>query len=177
MIRGFDPVETAKKFMNDGQVGWIDPEGNVYPVGLYEHASFFHSYSEAIPAITTLWRDIEEEALSRHSEQWRDRHPDRQWHEYVEPDYNPAYDDERGDMLEVIMKAVYVSCWGRIGSFRSGQIELQCHSEHERKLTRKARDFADMVGRELEVRTCDFEWVDTRGYLEEVFSETSKVAP
>jgi hypothetical protein len=178
MNLGQDPIETAKKFMGDYQVGWIDPDGDVHAVPLYNHAAFFGWESRAIPAIYTFWKEIEDEALSRHSRQWREDHPDLQWHEYIEPEYNPAYDDELGDMLEVIMKAVYVSGWGRIGAFHGGRFELECHPDHERHLTRKAREFAEVLGRELTVRTNSFDWVDTRGYLDEIFAgETSTPAP
>lgn len=170
MNLGFDPVETAKKFMNTNQVGWIDPDGDVHPLRLFEHVRFFRNHWNAIPAIYDLWGKLEEEALERDSERWRYLHPDRQWHEYVEPEYSPSFDDEKGDLMPILMKAIYKSGWGRVGAGPNGILEIECDSEHESALTRKARDFAELVGREVKVRTCDFEWVDTQGYLEEIFS-------
>lgn len=165
-----DPIDVARVFMLDGKVGWIDPDGDIHPVAMYNHAEFFKSHSDAIPAISALWVLIEEEALSRDAEAWRDDNPSLQWHEYVEPEYNPAYDDERGDMMVIIMRAVYKAGWGRVGTWASGRMELECSSEHERHLSRKARDFAELVGRELQVRTNDLDWVDTLGYLDEIFN-------
>jgi hypothetical protein len=170
MDLGFNPTETARKFMNTNQVGWIDPDGDVHPLALFEHVRFFRNHWNAIPAIYDLWGKLEEEALERDSERWRDRHPDRQWHEYVEPEYSPSFDDEKGDLMPILMKAIYKSGWGRVGAFGDGMLELECSSEHERSLTRKARDFAELVGRELKVRVEDFGWTDTEDYLPEIFS-------
>ncbi len=163
--------------MTNNQVGWIDPDGDVHPLALFEHVRFFRNRSQAIPALSSLWCKLEEEFLERDSERWRDNHPDWRWHEYVEPEYNPSFDDEKGDLMPLFMKAIYKSGWGRVGAFGNGMLELECSSEHERSLTRKAREFAELVGRQVQVRTSDFEWVDSEGYLEEIFTDTSKVAP
>lgn len=177
MDLGQDLTAVAKMFMGDYQVGWIDPDGDVHAVPLYKHAAFFGQQPKAIPAIYAFWETIEEDALRRHARQWREDHPDRQWHEYTELDYDPAYDDEHGDLLEVIMKAVYHAGWGRIGAFHNGRFELECHPDHERKLSRMAGEFAEIIGRELTVRTNSFEWVDTKGYLEEIFGSHSLTPP
>lgn len=176
MDLGFDATETARKFMNDSQMGWIDPDGDVHPVRLYEHVSFFRNHWKAIPEIYEFWGELEEEALRRDSERWRDLHPDRQWHEYVEPNYSPSFDDENGDLMPLIMKAVYKSGWGRVGSFPNGKFELECDSEHEHALTRKARQFAELVDRDVVVRINDFEWVDAGDYLPAIFAANSAEA-
>jgi hypothetical protein len=177
MNLGFDPVETARKFMSDSQMGWIDPDGVVYPVRLFEHVSFFYNNSSAIPEIYSFWYQLEQDAWERDAERWRDHHPDRQWHEYIEPNYSPSFDDEKGDLMPLIMKAVYKRGWGRVGAFPNGMFELECSSEHERSLTRKAREFAELVGREVKVRICDFEWIQTEGYLQEIFGPEQTSSP
>lgn len=178
MDLGFDPTDTARKFMNDGQTGWIDPDGVVHPVRMYEHVSFFRNHWNAIPEIYEFWGKLEEEALERDSARWRERYPDRQWHEYVEPEYSPSYDDEKGDIMPIILKAVYKRGWGRVGSHSGDKFELECDTEHERSLTRKARDFAELLGRDVKVRINDVDWVDVEDYLPEIFSgSVSKTSP
>lgn len=177
MNLGFDPAETARKFMTNNHVGWIDPDGDVHPLALFEHVRFFRNHPQAIPALSSFWYKLEEEFLQRDSERWRDDHPDWRWHEYVEPEYSPSFDDEKGDLMPIFMKAIYKSGWGRVGAFGNGMLELECSSEHERSLTRKAREFAELVGREVQVRISDFEWVDVNGYLEAIFAEPTEPRP
>jgi hypothetical protein len=169
MNLGFDPIETAKKFMRDGQVGWIDPDGDVHPVALFDHNRFFANHSTAIPELYDFLYSREEGFLQRHSERWRDDHPDHRWHEYVEPLYNPMFDDEDDDLVEVIAKAAYTSGWGRVGAFSNGKLELECTSQHEKALTTKAKHFAELLNREVVVRVNDMEWVNTKDYLPEIF--------
>lgn len=172
-----DKTDAAQEFMSDNKVGWIDPDGDVHPVNLFDHLAFFRYNSDAIPAITTLLSSLEEDALSRDWRKWRDEHPDLQCHEYVAMDYMLECDDEHGDMTHVIMKGIYLSGWGRVGTSPNGQMDLECSSDYKRSLTRKVRDFAALVGREVTVRTNDFEWVDDDGHLYYIVSPAAEDEP
>lgn len=173
--------ETAKLFMADDKVGWIDPVGDVHLVELFHHLAFFHTHADAIPDVYALWRQFEEENSQRQVQAWSEAHRGEHpaWHDYDERPYNPDHDEEHGGgvmMTHILVKAVYASGWGRVGTTHLGTIEVECGPRHERALRRKAKEFANLVGRELVVRVADMEWVDAGGYFPDLFGNAVTVA-
>ncbi|MCV9964854.1 hypothetical protein OIU34_23455 [Pararhizobium sp. BT-229] len=132
----------ARTFQRNNEVGWMRPDGTIHPTELWYHCQFFIECEWALPAATEFlrpfWEAFEEPRLEEH------RNSGRQWHEYVEIPMTVE-----AEVANEVRRIAYEAGWGRIGSYGNDKIELECFASHQRSLRRHAKEFAELVGREL----------------------------
>lgn len=132
----------ARTFQKNNEVGWMQPDGSIHPTELWHHCQFFIESEWALPAATEFlrpyWEAFDEPRQEEH------RNSGRRWHEYVEIPMTVE-----AEVANEVRRIAYEAGWGRIGSYGNDKIELECFASHERPLRRHAREFADLVGREL----------------------------
>jgi hypothetical protein len=135
-------MHLAKWFGAMNGVGWLDPTGYVYTVDRWEHMKFFIENDHSCPEVTDILKPAWDEFLEPYLE--KHRNEDRRWHEWVDPIM--SLDDE---IIARARSVAYENGWGRMAPYGGDKIELECFEGHRAKLTKHARQLAEVMGREL----------------------------
>lgn len=118
-------VEALKSLRKDSTTAWLDPDGRLHVVPLFNHLRFFLDNPEALPDAT--------EMLSR----------------FVTDRGELAI---LGFHMARAMNLIYSRGWGRVGTYGGDRIELDCDGDHVDALRRKAKHSARAINRALVCR-------------------------
>jgi hypothetical protein len=133
----------ADHFRAGNRVGWIGPDGGIAATELWYHLQYFIDNETACgPVFAFLrphWEDFNEPLLEDF------RASGRRWHEWVDVPMTVE-----GEIAAEAKSIAYANGWGRIGTF-GDNMELECFEEHRRRLSRYAKEFAELLSRELVV--------------------------
>lgn len=142
----------ARQFTGSAAVGWINPNGSIMKTELHYHLQHFIDNDWECPEVYAFlkpyWDDFLEPRMDAH------RASGRRWHEWV--DIPMSVEDE---VAQEAKSMAYAAGWGRIGVFGSEHMELECFEEHRRKLTKHVKEFAEVLGRTLQVNVVTHERV------------------
>ena len=134
----------TKHFDRDNRVGWISPDGHISGTEVWYHLQYFIDNEYACEKVFALlkphWDDFNEPLQEEY------RSGERRWHEWVDVPMSVE-----GELAAEAKSIAYGEGWARIGTFGNDKLELECFEEHRRKLMRPAREFAQLLSRELVV--------------------------
>lgn len=132
----------AKHFKMQNRVGWVHPDGDISTTEVWHHLQYFIDNEYACQSVYEFlkphWDEFNEPRLDEF------RASGRQWHEWVEVPMTVE-----GEIAAEAKSIAYGEGWGRIGTIGKDRLELECFEEHRHKLTKAARQFAELLDREL----------------------------
>lgn len=118
-------IDELKSLRNDSVTAWIEPNGKLHVVPLFNHLNFFIQNSEFIEEVSIFLAQFKRE--------------------------DDTLSITRQHMAKA-MDMIYARGWGRVGTYGGDKIELDCDAAHMTDLRRKTKAIARMLNRGLVCR-------------------------
>lgn len=118
-------IGALNSLRNDSVTAWIEPDGKLHVVPLFNHLSFFIQNSDFIEEVSTFLA------------------------QFTRGDGTLSI--SRQHMAQA-MDMIYARGWGRVGTYGGDKIELDCDAAHMTDLRRKTKAIARMLNRGLVCR-------------------------
>ena len=132
--------------------GWINSEGELIPLDMYQHVEYFRKGEHSFPEVDKLLKQIEDKRDQLEYEFSQTDEP-YGWHS---SEYYLTKDEQ--DAERKIVSIIYNNGWGRLGIFKKkgiDYIELECLTKFKDRLLEFIREIAKMLNLEVTINLVD----------------------